>query len=299
MATNRLLSDTFGVFNHFLYGDENWVKTTDSLDIKAYAARIAATGATHFGITLMQGTKYMLSPNKTYDEIAGTKPGEACAIRDVPLELGEELAKYGVDLYLYYTGDGPHKDPVIGGRFGMVEADRTATPAFVANWSAVLKEYAVRYGSLVKGWWIDGCYDFFKYNEELMAPYWDACHAGNPDCLVAMNCGVLSGQPQKRYSKDEYTSGEYNDFVVIPESGIIDGAFAHMLAPLGIAPNGDNNCSWKCPGLKRDGEYMYNYIKKLHEVGCALTIDIMVYPDGTFDPAQAEMLAKLSERLRK
>ncbi len=43
--------------------------------------------AGYYFITLMQGSKHMLAPNKTYDSIAGTKPGEACAVRDLPMEL--------------------------------------------------------------------------------------------------------------------------------------------------------------------------------------------------------------------
>ncbi len=31
----------YGIFNHYLYGDENWVKTTNELDIPRLAANIA------------------------------------------------------------------------------------------------------------------------------------------------------------------------------------------------------------------------------------------------------------------
>ena len=34
---------------------------------------------------------------------------------------------------------------------------------FIEKWASVLEEYAVRYGDKVKGWWIDGCYDYFGY----------------------------------------------------------------------------------------------------------------------------------------
>ena len=30
---------------------------------------------------------------------------------------------------------------------------------FAQRWGSVLKEYAVRYGDKVKGWWVDGCYE--------------------------------------------------------------------------------------------------------------------------------------------
>ncbi len=127
-----------------IYGNEKWIKTTNELDVARLAKNVAKTGSSRYFITLMQGRKYMLAPNAVYDEIAGTKPGEACAIRDIPLELGTELAKYGIDLYLYYTGDGPHMDKEIGGRFGFTEPRQNVSMEFARRWAAVLWEYSTR-----------------------------------------------------------------------------------------------------------------------------------------------------------
>ena len=140
IMNSPLFKGNFGIFNHYLYGDENWVRTTEALDIPALAKRIADTGASRYCITLLQTRRYLLAPNAAYDEIAGTKPGEACCLRDMPLELGTELQKYGIDLYLYYTGDGPLRDERIGRRFGLISRDFPqsdtakwmATPEFAA-----------------------------------------------------------------------------------------------------------------------------------------------------------------------
>ena len=67
-------------------------------------------GAGYYVITTMQGRKFMIAPNKTFDRIAGTKTGEACAARDLVQDLYQALSRYGIDLYLYFTGDGPYKD---------------------------------------------------------------------------------------------------------------------------------------------------------------------------------------------
>ena len=260
------------------------------------AKNIAETGASRYVITLMQGRKYMLAPNETYDKIAGTKPGEACAVRDVPMELGLELKKYGIDLYLYYTGDGPYGDEVIGKRFGFTEPRKNVSMEFVQKWASVLREYSIRYGDLVKGWWIDGCYDYFGYTDELLAPYYDACKAGNPECLVSMNNGIGIN---RHHSRDEYTCGEYNDFTEVPEMQFVDGAQVHILAPLGVAPDGVEWLSWNRPGLKRNAEYLADYIRKLQKVPCPLTIDIHIRRDGSFDAEQLNELVKLSKLLDK
>ena len=296
MGAERLLNGKFGLFNHYLYGDENWVKTTDALDIPRLAENIAKTGASRYVITLMQGTKYMLAPNETYDRIAGTVPGEACAIRDIPMELGLELKKYGIDLYLYYTGDGPHLDPVLGPTFGFQQVfGRHVTRDFVEKWASVLREYSLRYGKRVKGWWIDGCYgDGFGYSEELLSILYDACKAGNPDCLVAFNDGV---KPEycKHYSREEFTAGEFNDFETLPPQRFIDGAQAHILAPLGNDP--ENISHWRRKGSRYTKEHMLDFVRKANAVGCVVTIDIWVELDSSWDDEQTAILKYIGDNL--
>jgi len=68
-----------------------------------------------------------------------------------------------------------------------------------------------------------------------------------------------------------------------------------MLIPLGLPPEGDNNWnSWCMPGVKHDAAYLADYMRRLRNVGCALTIDVVIYPDGVFDPVQIETLRKVS-----
>ncbi len=299
MAKGNLLKGYFGLFTHYLYGvhgNTDWIGNTNALDIPAIAARIAETGASYYCITMMQGTRHMLAPNATYDKIAGTVPGEACALRDIPLELGTELKKYGIDLYLYYTGDGPHKDKTIAPRFDIPEDRHDGMGrAFVEKWADVLREYSLRYGDLVKGWWIDGCYDYFGYDNELLSLYESAIKAGNPDAMVALNGGVAEHGIAKYYQNEDFTCGERVDFDFVPEVGMIDGSQAHMLIPLGLPPEGDNNWnSWCMPGVKHDAAYLADYMRRLRNVGCALTIDVVIYPDGVFDPVQIETLRKVS-----
>ncbi len=302
MGAERLLKGNFGVFTHYLYGGPDWVETTNNLDIPRLAAKIAETGASYYFITLMQRAKYMLAPNETYDKIAGTKPGEACAIRDVPMELGLELKKYGIDLYLYYTGDGPYADDDIGGKFGFTEPrEHNMNMPFVEKWTSVLREYSIRYGDLVKGWWIDGCYRYsFNYTDEMLDKYHAACKAGNPDCIVCTNQGVNFSDDISASGKyEEFTCGEELDFTKVPKSQFYGNAQAHLLIPLGVAPNGNNSDSWCKPGIKRDAAFIADYIRKLQAVPCALTIDIWIGKDGSLDDEQVATLKKVNEILGK
>ncbi len=303
-AKKRMQSRRFGVFNHFLYGNPgsempkgadltDWNARCELFDVERVAKELHDVGAGYYFITLMQGRKYMCAPNATFDEIAGTKPGEACARRDLVADLYEALSKYDIDLYLYYTGDGPYKDEAIGRKFGFNEPRKDVSLSFAEKWAAVLEEYAVRYGEKVKGWWIDGCYDYFAYDQEKLTPYYNAVKKGNPSTLVTMNNGVKDDL-YRWYEKEDFTSGEFNDFTCIPTGADIGGSVPHILAPLGISPDGSPWGGWCQPGCKRDGKYLRDYIRQVNEKGGVVTVDIHIRYDSTYDPAQLEALAEIN-----
>ena len=292
--TQRLHDSKWGVFNHFLghgvKSAQEWAAMVNAYDVKKVADQLEACGAKFYFITLMQGRRWMCAPNATYDRIAGTRPGEACAERDLPMELAEELNKRGIDLYLYYTGDGPYIDEEIGPRFGLTEPRFIGvTRPFVEKWASVLEEFAVRYGDRVKGWWIDGCYaNFLSYTEDLLGLYRAALLKGNPDAIVAMNNGVKGYYT--RYTKHaDFTSGEFNDFYCVPKERFIEGAQAFALIPLGAWGPG-RSPSWCGAGTKRSADYVADYVKMVNENGGVVAIDVAVGKDGSWRPEQMEVL---------
>jgi hypothetical protein len=312
-VTDRLHNKKWGVFSHFLYhpqnnpkavtnrnaGETDWSTCVDKFNVDTVAKTLAEVGAGYYFITLVQGRKFMAAPNATFDKITGCAPGEACSRRDLPLDLYNVLSPHGIDLYLYYTGDGPYVDDREGKAFGFTEprADGV-TPPFVQKWAAVLEEYAVRYGDKVNGWWIDGCYrDHFKYNEDLLRHYCNACKKGNPNAIVALNNGVHQDLLVD-YAIEDFTCGEFNDFLVVPKSRFMDGIQTHILAPLGISPDGSEWGGWCKPGCKRTKEHMLDYVKRVNDVGGAVTIDVAIYRDGSFDPAQVEVLKYIGDNIR-
>ncbi len=307
-AKDRMRSRRWGVFNHFLYAAPgpcvpdgcdvtDWNKRVDLFDVDRLAKDLHEVGAGYYVITLMQGRKFMCAPNAAFNGIAGTRPGEACSKRDLILDLSDALSEYDIDLYLYYTGDGPYKDEEIGEKFGFLNPRRNVGMSFIRKWAAVLEEYAVRYGEKVKGWWIDGCYDHFGYDQTLLTPYYEAVRKGNPSALVTMNNGVIkTGMHLYRwFEKEDFTSGEFNDFTVIPGTVNVSPSIPHILAPLGIAPDGNPYGSWDKSGCKRDGVYMRNYVRQVNAAGGVVSIDIQIRYDSTWDPAQKACLAEINE----
>ena len=328
-AQDRMMNKKWGVFNHFLYGSEKgytdykgetdeirlmaaeWNEQVDSFDTDRLADTLHAIGCGYYIITVMQGTRFMLAPNAAYTRITGIAPGEGCCKRDLIRDIALSLQKYDIDLFLYYTGDGPHFDKVAGPAMGLYEdyeADihGKVDRHFVENWAAVLEEYAVRYGDLVKGWWVDGCYDTLGYNNELLSIYYNAIRRGNPEGLSAFNSGTASffhpdgdDTPVKWYENEGFTCGEDNDFTYVFKSRFTDGAQNHLLIPLGDYRDGNICAGWRNTGVRRSKEYVADYIRQNNAVGAVITVDIFVDCHGNFDPAQVEALQYVGRKVRE
>ena len=319
-AAEYLSSRKWGVFTHYLHslicdpshisnrmtGITDWNEAVSRVDVERLAYSLHRMNVGYYFITLMQGDRYLLAPNATFDSIAGTKPGEACALRDLPMELADALAKYGIDLCLYYTGDGPWKDEIIGNRFGFVAPRENVSMDFVEKWASVLEEYAVRYGDRVKAWWIDGCYggpspfrrEQFGYTDELLAPYERAIRKGNPMAAIAFNDGGSPIRLEKHYVNEDFTAGESRQIRErsAPLTKYVDGALHHVLFPLGANTNFRDGV-WGACGLKHPKEYVLRYIEAMNAFGGIVTVDIAHFIDGSLDPEQEAALRFVGEHI--
>ena len=284
--TDRFYNSRWGVFTHYLgHGAttaEEYNATVNSFDVKKVAKALHDVGAGYYFITIMQGKRFMLAPNETYNKITGYKPGEACAERDLIAELIPELDKYGIDLYLYYTGDGPHIDEEIGRKFGFTAPRENVSEEFVRKWASVLSEYAERYKGKVRGWWIDGCYPYFGYTPELLNIYNETLKSIDPNVGVAFNVHGVKEELIKNHPEEDFTPGEFNSLWYVPKERFIDGAQAHLLMPIGPM--------WGSPGCNYTREFVADYVRRVRAAGGIPTFDALIYPDGTFDEAQKNAL---------
>lgn len=306
--TQRLHDSKWGVFNHFIavkMTEEEWNAKVDSIDVEKIADQLASCGAKFYFITIMQCGRHLCAPNDTFDRIAGTKPGAACSRRDLPWELSDALGKRNVDLYLYFTGDGPRKDAEIAPKFGFGRDEKRGGKfhrAFVEKWSGVMAEYSQRYGKRVKGWWIDGCYSGYGYDDDddLLPLYRKAAQSGNPDAVISFNGGVKPYY-ERRSVYEDFTAGEFNDFYVIPRQRMINGVQAFALIPLGIPPPDTPEdrkewSTWCKPGCKRDADYVADYVNLVNRNGGVVAIDVFLGKDGSFAPEQLEVLKAVGRK---
>lgn len=314
-AIEKMRSRKWGVFNHYLctpgrdaiYDTDlsDWNKTVDSFDAEGLARQLHQMGAGYYFITLVHGNEYMIAPNATYDNLMGVSTGTLCPHRDLVLDIYNALQKYGIDLCLYFNCLSPFNntfDRKYRERVG-IYADRLPEPQkdvltqdnaepFVRAWSAVLREFALRYGDKIKMWWLDSCYDYAGYTDGLLKYYHDAIKEGNPDALIGFNKAELLLSPDSRLKKtceyESLTCGERNTFDYFPESDNVDGALTHLLIPLGKERNFCGR--WCAPDTDYTHEFIRDYIEKVNAVGGIVTVDIFVSPDGSFTDVQKNVL---------
>lgn len=301
MSNTKWLEGKWGVFVHYLQGQNNpplpWNEHVACLDVKKLAEQLHEVGAHYFCITTQQGKSPMTVPTKRYEEITGYKTGEMTPERDFVPELYEELQKYGIDLMLYCTGDGPWLDDKAGKAFGYrcENHEIPVTTEFVRKWAEVLEEMSVRYGKMVKGWWMDGCHPCIDYDEEKWTIFKDAIKKGNPEAVVAFNASIVDRV--KSFSpQDDYVAGERSWFDQIPDdSNYIDGGkLWHIFTYMGY--NKENfgvHNGWGQKGCRFTPEYLYDFVKAATDKGGMVTIDINMDRYGNFDTEQLKTVKVL------
>jgi len=288
----------YGVFVHYLAGLQNnpdhvaslgqetaWDDCVRAFDTERFADTMAEVGAGYVIFTIMQIRREMIAPNATYDRITGYQPGEACATRDLIEDLYQSLSRRRIPLMLYYTGDGPRADPQAAPAFGW---GTPVTTEFVTKWASVAQEYGERYGEKVAGYWVDGCYPWIGYDDEKLALFAQALKAGNPKRIVAFNRGV-DAVVMSYTAHEDYTCGEQNRFFDMPAARWLDGEQWHVLSYLGTG--------WGHPGSQYTKRDLAEYAFDVNQRGGVVSIDVLLFRDGSLDRSQVEMLKAVRHEL--
>lgn len=234
----------WGVFVHYLSDTvlrdqeltpETWNAAVDSFDVDAFANTMEQVGAGYCIVTLGQNSGYYCSPNATYDRYVGYEPSR-CSKRDLIADLAAALKTKGIRLLTYLPSGAPDRDEQAMKALEWQKGDHRLA-SFQRMWEDVIREWAVRWGDSVAGWWFDGCYYAEAMYRSPEPPNFEsfaaAARAGNPQSIVAFNPGVK--YPVIRHSAaEDYVAGEINEPEKAECAGRwVDGAQGHMLSYLG------------------------------------------------------------------
>jgi len=271
---------------------EQWNHMIDAFDVETLAGQLQSVGARYYQITIGQNSGYYLSPNATYDKIVGILPGK-CSRRDLVADLSAALARRGIKLMVYLPSGAPGQDHVA---VAALEWRNGPFPnrEFQRKWEQVIREWSLRWGKKVAGWWFDGCYFpnsmYRSPDPPNFASFAAAARAGNPDAAIAFNPGVvyrlLSLTPY-----EDFTAGEIDnpELVAIRRAaeGRIDGVQIQMLSYLGQ--------SWGMGAPRFSTDQVIAFTRKIRDAHGAVTWDVPLEPNGTISQPFLDRLSALAK----
>jgi hypothetical protein len=302
--TDWFHSAGFGIMIHYLKpifapdgGSKEWNEAVNSFDADKFAGEVASAGAAFVMFTLGQNSGDYCSPNAVYDSIMEVKPGDLCSLRDLPADLIKALGKYNIPLILYLPSNLPVSNKLVAEKFRYSFGKDSAMSQFNQPLlESMIREWSLRYGKGVKGWWFDGLYDWngirstrmdmsLKYN---ISTHTLAAKAGNKNSIVTYNYGF--GRIHANTPYCDYSSGEKQTIDEVPASRWVeDGVQWFLFTYLGekwggkgqqfktgvltekakqIVDNGGVLCLEVVPDVR--GEILPHHLEQIRAVGKAL-----------------------------
>ena len=95
----------------------------------------------------------------------------------------------------------------------------------------------------------------------------------------------------------DYTAGELIHFSAEVTQPFQGNARNHILSFLGVPPDPEiKYAGWGKTGCKYSGEFLKDYVEKIHQGGGIVTIEACMYRDGKLDEEQFSALKKVEEK---
>lgn len=295
----------WGVMNHYLadwiasnekmeMSVEGWNELVDNFDVEGLANQLDSVGAGYYLITVGQNSGYYLSPNATYDGYVGIRPSK-CSRRDLVADIHKALSKRRIRLMVYLPSGAPGGDPVA------VEALQWRrgpyrNREFQLKWEQVIREWSVRWGAKVEGWWFDGCYWPNSMYRQADPPdfgsFAAAARAGNPNSTVAFNPGVYN-RLRSLTPHEDYLAGEINEPNAVDVRRAVDGKHdgvqVHVLSYLGQR--------WGTGEPRFSTEQVVRWSRDRTRNSCALTWDVPIQSNGLMPQPFIEQLTAVGKAL--
>jgi Alpha-L-fucosidase len=295
----------WGVMTHYLFDwiarehglamdTERWNALVDGFDVVGLAEQLRSIGAGYHVLTLGQNSGYYLAPNPTYDRLVGIQPSR-CSRRDLVFDLSAALRQRGIRLIVYLPSGAPNADAVAREALQWQNGPHP-NREFKEKWEAIVRDWSLRFGDRIDGWWFDGCYwpntMYRTPDTPNFATLAAAARAGNPASVVAFNPGVvpriLSITPH-----EDYTAGEISDPSTLSirraADGRIDGAQLHVLSYLGR--------TWGLGAPRFTTDTVVGWSRDVREQGGTITWDVPVEPGGRLSPPFLDQLSAVGAAL--
>jgi hypothetical protein len=274
---------------------ERWNRLVDGFDVERMGDQLKSVGASYYIISIGQNSGYYLSPNAVYDKLTGIVPSKLSR-RDLVSDLYEALHKRGIRLMVYLPSGAPGGDKAADAALEWRNGPYR-NREFQQKWEQVIREWSVRWGKKVEGWWFDGCYwpntMYRTTDAPNFATFAAAARVGNPEAAVAFNPGVIHRLVSITPYED-YTAGEIDDpdKIAIRRAvdGKQDGAQLQVLTHLGE--------QWGKGAPRYTAVQVVEWSKKVWKEGGAITWDTPVDASGAIAAGLLEQLAAIGKVAR-
>jgi len=288
---------------------DTWNRRVDSFHVERIAEQVREIGADYVFLTVGQATGIYCSPNQVYEDMTGLK---LCSERDLISDFADALARYRIPLLVYSQSHLFSRDlrileklecipPWRPGEIKQYDKVRHLAGTdprlknFLRKWCAIHREWSLRWGKKVHGWWIDSAYhsdQIYHFPDE---PNGHTCanalKAGNSDSIVAFNPGVYLPRENYADSAEDYTAGELdNPEYWLPKGRMTGKLRSHMLSFVGR--------NWCTLPLRYSAEDISEITRKITDNGGVATWDLPYQPDGIF-PEVFKTMKEFGKRYRK
>jgi hypothetical protein len=288
----------FGVMFHYL---SDWIARTENLqmsvekwnslingfNVEKLADQVESVGAGYCIFTIGQNSGYYVAPNATYDKLVGIRPSK-CSNSDLISDLADALESKDIKLIVYLPSGAPSGDQVArnalewqNGPFPNVE--------FQKKWEAIIRDWSLRWGNKIAGWWFDGAYWPNTMYRSKTPPNFEsfaaAAKAGNKESIVAFNPGVvprtISITPYEDYIAGEISNPDIMSIMRVYD-GLVDGSQLQILSYLGER--------WGMGNPRFEIKQIIEWSQQVWENQGAITWDLPLQSDGTIKTDFLEQL---------
>ncbi len=306
-------------------------KAVDGFAIQKFMKDFDESGAEWLIFTIGQNRGTYASPNKTLDVLCG--PGHTSK-RDLVLELAQAVKARGKRFIAYLPCE-IHGNETLHQCLGWTATPNTDQAIFQENYLKVIREWAVRFGKNLDGWWFDGCYperESFKNQYMQWDKWYEASRAGNPDVVVTFNDGsFLVGFTKPVRPEHDYLSGEALVLIdgkirmtskpdgplYMPAQAYVENTrcLNHALLPIdgywahGTVPYPDwANVPFKFELSKKQDkmappvysdEELIKFVTDFTKVGGAVTLNVNIFQEGYLGQESLNQLKKVKKALHQ
>ncbi len=301
-GTDWFVKAGYGAWFHFLDlttprrgPSKSYPEAVDALDVKALASLVEETGAGYLIFTTNHGHPTCPAPIQSWEKY---HPGWTTR-RDLISDLADALNARGIKLLLYMNCPGLGDLDQLGGT--AVDSPRFSEEKYAAILIEVFREFGLRYGKRLAGYWLDSWFQTDESYPNLpFDKLFDAIKAGNSDRLIAYNywafpvetewqdywAGELTFLPAQRF-KTRYLDRGAGKGLQAHSAIKLDAPWFHITPDTEMEPP-----LWTA-------EQLIGYVRSCMEDQAVVSIGVGIFQDGTIGEQSRQLLRTLRRAIRK